>query len=259
MLVLPQKLRQILQKIPPRQPCLSHLGRRKNILKIITENDTKSQLAKPRQLAVQGGWLEWADAMHSDLSWCRLIHGGRQKALIQLKGKTNTFLTQDNLVRWGQSLQRSRSCSLSTLSRSVLDQQPFVTFWTLKTAVWRRRYSKPLTWRHDTVLYANHYSTIWQPSGNTWKAKHSKTKSLSFGWSKRRPRASLSDGGTFDLSSLMMFCAVLTTGSFYSMFVLATLFLPLGLRLPDRDRTLSSFPSHLGPPLLFRTESSARK
>ena len=54
-------------------------GRRKRIVNLIVEIDTESQLtftlATLRQLAVQCRWLEWTDAMHSDLSWRRLIHG----------------------------------------------------------------------------------------------------------------------------------------------------------------------------------------
>ena len=56
---------------------LEPVSRRKRILNIIAEINTESQLARLRQLAIQGRWLEWTDAMHSDHSWRRLIHGLR--------------------------------------------------------------------------------------------------------------------------------------------------------------------------------------
>ena len=80
------------------------LLRRKRILNIIAEIDTESQLARLRQLAVQGRWLEWTDAMHSDLSWRRLIHGLDDGELqFNLRAISNTLPTPDNLRRWGQN------------------------------------------------------------------------------------------------------------------------------------------------------------
>ena len=82
------------------------VSRRKRILNIIAEIGTESQLARLRQLqlAVQGRWLEWTDAMHSDLSWRRLIHGLDDGELqFNLRAISNTLPTPDNLRRWGQN------------------------------------------------------------------------------------------------------------------------------------------------------------
>ena len=81
---------------------LEPVSRRKRILKIIAEIDTESQLPRLRQLAIQGRWLEWTDAMHSDLSWRRLIHGLDDGELrFNLRAFSNTLPTPDNLRRWG--------------------------------------------------------------------------------------------------------------------------------------------------------------
>ena len=70
----------------------------------IAEIDTESKLARLRQLAIQGRWLEWTDAMHSDLSWRRLIHGLDDGELrFNLRAISNTLPTPDNLRRWGQN------------------------------------------------------------------------------------------------------------------------------------------------------------
>ena len=134
------------------------LKKKKNILKIITVNDTKSQLAKPRHAVGCPKWMVGMGRRHAfrpllvpPHPWFR-----RQKALIHLRAKTNTFLTQDNLVRWGQSLQRSRSCSLSTL---CLTSNPSSHSELLKLQCGAGVTQSRFTWRHDTVLYANHYST----------------------------------------------------------------------------------------------------
>ena len=79
------------------------VSRQKRILNIIAEIDTESQLARLRQLTVQGRWLEWTNAMHSDLSWRRLIHGLDDGELqFNLRAISNTLPTLDNLRRWGQ-------------------------------------------------------------------------------------------------------------------------------------------------------------
>ena len=130
-------------------------GRRKRILNIIAEIDTESQLAALRQLAVQGRWLEWTDAMHSDLSWRRLIHGLDDGELrFNLRALTNTFSTPDNLRRWGQS-EVDPACPLwgrpATL-RHILNS--------CSVALHQGRY----TWRHDSVLQVlqRHLTSFWK-------------------------------------------------------------------------------------------------
>ena len=131
------------------------VSRRKRILNIIAEIDTESQLARLRQLAVQGRWLEWTDAMHSDLSWRRLIHGLDDGELqFNLRAISNTLPTPDNLRRWGQN-EVDPACPLcgrpATL-RHILNS--------CSVALHQGRY----TWRHDSVLEVlqRHLTSFWK-------------------------------------------------------------------------------------------------
>ena len=63
------------------------------------------------------------------------------------------------------------------------------------------------------------------------------------------------NGETLDLLSLTMLCVVPATGSFYLILALAVLSFRSTSRLPDRDRTLLSFPSHFGLLILSNWES----
>ena len=191
-------------------------------------------------LSVQGRWLEWTDAMHSDLSWRRLIHGLDDGELqFNLRAISNTLPTPDNLRRWGQN-EVDPACPLCgrpASLRHILNS--------CSVALHQGRY----TWRHDSVLEVlqRHLTSFW---------KHVKSEPLQdqapfIRLVKEGAPACLANGVMFDLSSLMTFCAVLATGSFYSMLVQATLFSLRRSRLPDRDRTLSSFPSPFGSSFLL--------
>ena len=134
---------------------LEPASRRKRILNIIAEIDTESQLSRLRQLAVQGRWLEWTDAMHSDLSWRRLIHGLDDGELrFNLRAISNTLPTPDNLRRWGQN-EVDPACPLcgrpATL-RHILNS--------CSVALHQGRY----TWRHDSVLEVlqRHLTSFWK-------------------------------------------------------------------------------------------------
>ena len=131
------------------------VSRRKRILNIIAEIDTESHLARLRQLAIQGRWLEWTDAMHSDLSWRRLIHGLDDGELqFNLRAISNTLPTPDNLRRWGQN-EVDPACPLcgrpATL-RHILNS--------CSVALHQGRY----TWRHDSVLEVlrRHLTSFWK-------------------------------------------------------------------------------------------------
>ena len=134
---------------------LEPVSRRKRILNIIAEIETESQLARLRQLAIQGRWLEWTDAMHSDLSWRRLIHGLDDGELrFNLRAISNTLPTPDNLRRWGQN-EVDPACPLcgrpATL-RHILNS--------CSVALHQGRY----TWRHDSVLEVlqRHLTSFWK-------------------------------------------------------------------------------------------------
>ena len=133
----------------------SQPDRRKRILNIISEIDTESQLAKLKQLAVQGRWLEWTDAMHSDLSWRRLIHGLDDGELrFNLRVITNTLPTPDNLRRWGQT-EVDPACPLCGKQanlRHILSG--------CSVAFLQGRY----TWRHDSTLKVlqRHLTSFWK-------------------------------------------------------------------------------------------------
>ena len=116
---------------------------RKQMLTIIAEIDTQAQLTKLKKLAVQGRWLEWTDAMHSDLSWRRLIHGLDDGELrFNLRVITNTLPTPDNLRRWGQQTVDPTCplCGCSSTLRHILNG--------CKVALHQGRF----TWRHDSCL-----------------------------------------------------------------------------------------------------------
>ena len=90
----------------PSIPDTSHvnqLPRQKRILNIIAGVDAREQLAEPRQLSVEGRWLEWTDVMNSDPSWHRLLHDQDDSELsFSLREITSTLPTPHNLRRWGQ-------------------------------------------------------------------------------------------------------------------------------------------------------------
>ena len=142
-------------ELTTQKTCLEPVSRRKRILNIIAEIDTESQLARLRQLAIQGRWLEWTDAMHSDLSWRRLIHGLDDGELqFNLRVISNTLPTPDNLRRWGQN-EVDPACPLcgrpATL-RHILNS--------CSVALHQGRY----TWRHDSVLEVlqRHLTSFWK-------------------------------------------------------------------------------------------------
>ena len=99
----------------PSMPNNSHvnqLPRQTRNLKLIASIAAEQQLAKLRQLSVQGRQLEWTDVMNSDRSWRRLLHGLDDSELsFSLRVITNTLPTPDNLRRLSQ-LTADTSCPL---------------------------------------------------------------------------------------------------------------------------------------------------
>ena len=171
---------------------------------------------------------------HSDLSWRRLIHGLDDGELrFNLRAISNTLPTPDNLRRWGQN-EVDPACPLcgrpATL-RHILNS--------CSVALQSRPFGD-MTLSVLEVLQ-RHLTSFWTET----REKRTAPRPSPFHLAGQRggPRLPCQPGVTFDLSSLMTFCAVLATGSFYSMLVQATLFSLWRSRLPDRDRTLSSFPS----------------
>ena len=103
------------------------------------------------------------------------------------------------------------------------------------------------------TLCFKYYSATWHLSGNTWKVNRFKTKRLSSGWSKRGgPPTCLTNSVTFDLPSRLKFCAVLASGSFYSMLVQATPYiLPLEIAATRQTPDVVTFSQSLRIVLLI--------
>ena len=170
------------------------------------------------------------------------IHGLDDGELrFNLRAISNTLPTPDNLRRWGQN-EVDPACPLcgrpATL-RHILNS--------CSVALHQGRY----TWRHDSVLEVlqRHLTSFW---------KHVKSEPLQDQASFIRmvkepppPPPPRLPCQWRNVRPLMTFCAVLPTGSFYSMLVQATLFSLWRSRLPDRDRMLSSFPSPFGSSFLL--------
>ena len=176
--------------------------------------------------------------MHSDLSWRRLIHGLDDGELrFNLRALTNTLPTPDNLRRWGQS-EVDPACPLcgrpATL-RHIVNS--------CSVALHQGRY----TWPHDSVLQVlqRHLTSFWkhverEPSQvNAPFIRLVKEGAPRLPNQRRNTRPLLSD----DILRCARDC------SFYLMLALAILSFRSISRLPDRDRTLLSSPSHFG--LLF--------
>ena len=121
---------------------LESTSRRKRILQIIAEIDTESQMARLRQLAIQGRWLEWTDAMLSGLSTCSEVDPtcplwGRPTTLRHILNSSSACRVY-RLIKgaWQhdsvyQVLQRHLASFWKHVKRDLLqDQAPFI--WQVK-------------------------------------------------------------------------------------------------------------------------------
>jgi hypothetical protein len=119
---------------------------RKQVTRLVQEDDSSVLLDHLSTLQVQGRWLAWADCMSADMSWGRVLRSGTTRGIIfAVNATADTLPTRPNLSRWGRT-EISRTCPLCGLRSAtighVLNHCP--------PSLMQGRY----TWRHDSVLAA---------------------------------------------------------------------------------------------------------
>ena len=117
---------------------------RKEVTKVIAQNDNKLLFSKAAQQSLQGQWTRWESVVQRDMSFSRLLRSSPQLLSFTLGVTFGTIASPTNLKRWG--LSDDESCCLCNAKRCTLSH----ILSGCKKSLGSGRYR----FRHDLVLKA---------------------------------------------------------------------------------------------------------